>query len=161
MERVFRVISSYTTEDTLIGLKRLTESESERFYSFESDPSANFFAFDGKVCHWENGDLMLAVLICDEERISELISLDLKIHEGFEGYTKVDEITEEVLYSTHDTSVYGFAEGNLVHDFHVYRETYLTKDDVLDKINKIGIQFLTENDKLLLQDQDMKHPIES
>jgi len=161
MKRVFSVISNYTTEDTLIGLKRLTESESERFYSFESDPDANFFAFDGNVCHWKNGDFMLGIIFGDEERIQELINLDNKIHEGAEGYTKVVEITEEILYSTHKTSVYGFVESSMLHDFHVYREIYLTKDDVLDKINKHGIESLNENDKLLLQDKVMKHPIES
>jgi hypothetical protein len=161
MEKVFKLISSYSTEDTLDGLKRLTSEESDTFYSFESDPNANFFAFDGNVCHWESGDLMLAVLFCDEERIADLIRIDSKIHEGAKGYTKVEDITEDVLYSVHETSIYGFAESNLVHDFHVYREKYLTKDDVLDKINKHGIEKLNENDKLLLQDQVMKHPIES
>ena len=156
--KIFKIISSYSTEATLEGLKRLTAEETEVFYSFENDPNMTFLAFDGEVCHWENGHLMLGIVFCDDERIAELVYLDKKIHEGAEGYTEVTEITEEVLYSVHETSVYGFAESNLQHDFHVYREQNLVKDDVLDKINKLGIESLTENDKLLLQDEEMIHP---
>lgn len=158
MKKIFKIVSSYTTAATMEGLKNLSEEELAFFYSFESDPSANFFAFDGSVCHWEKGDLMLAIIFCDEERMARLLSIDEKMHRGADGYTNVSDITEEVLYSVHDTSAYGFAESNLQHDFHVYREQNLVKDDVLDKINKHGIQALTENDKLLLQDKEMIHP---
>lgn len=158
MEKVFKVISSYSSEDTTNGLKKLNASESKDYYSFEDDSNSNFFMFDGKVCHWENGHLMLAIIFGEDKKIELLKYLDDKIHEGCEGYTTIEDITEEILYTLHDTSIYGFAEDNLKHDFHVYRESFLYKDDVLDKICKYGIESLNENDKLLLQDKELKHP---
>ena len=155
MKKVFKVISSYSSEDTTNGLKKLSSSDSKDYYSFENDPDSIFFMFDGKVCHWEKGHLMLAIIFGDDEKIGLLKYLDDMIHNGCEGYTTIEEITEEILYTLHDTSIYGFAEDNLKYDFHVYRESYLYKDDVLDKIYKHGIESLNENDKLLLEDKKM------
>jgi len=160
MKKVFRIISSYSNEATVEGLKRLDDEEAEFFYSLESDPDVTFLAFDGKICHWENGELMLGIAFFDDEKIEKLAYVDRKIHYGFEGYTEISEITEEVLYTMHDTSIYGFAESNLIHDFYVYREANLSKDDVLDKIGKHGVDFLTENDKLLLHDKESIHPLQ-
>jgi hypothetical protein len=158
MKKVFKIISSYSDKDTLNGLKRLNEEETNDFYSFENEPDATFLKFDGTVCHWEKGHLMLAIII-GQEKVELFKYLDDKIHEGCEGYTTIEDITEEILYTIHDTSIYGFIEGNMQHDFHTYRQSFLSKDDVLDKICKHGIESLNENDKLFLQDKELKHPI--
>ncbi len=51
-------------------------------------------------------------------------------------------------------------EEHVQRDFHVYRERYLEKDDILDKINIYGIDSLTENDMLFMQDRDMVDPFD-
>jgi hypothetical protein len=43
----------------------------------------------------------------------------------------------------------------MIIEFQKYRNIYLDKDIILDKINELGIESLTENDKLLLSDKKM------
>jgi len=159
MKRVYKILSSFSNEDTFDGLIRLSNSEIEQYDSFENDPYSNFYMFDGKVCHWENGHLMLGIIF-GEDRLELFKYLDSKIHEDCDGYTIIQDITDEILYTMHDTSIYGFAEDNMKHDFHKYRENFLDKDDILDKISKYGIDSLSENDKLFLQDKKIKHPMD-
>ena len=86
--------------------------------------------------------------------------MDDKLHKDIEGYTTIDDITEDVIYDRFDTSVFGFLQLEMSFDFFKYREENLTKDDILDKILKYGKESLTENDKLLLEDKVMISPID-
>ena len=43
--------------------------------------------------------------------------------------------------------------------FFQYREKYITKDDILDKIIKYGKESLTQNDLLFLEDKKMIYQI--
>jgi hypothetical protein len=78
-----------------------------------------------------------------------------------EGYTTIDDITEDVLLNTFDTSVFGFFQFEMNYDFFNFRKEYLTKDILLDKILKYGKDSLTENDKLFLEDKDMISPLDN
>jgi hypothetical protein len=162
MKRVYKIVSNHSEEITNKGIENLTEKELETYLNFGEDQDINIFSFDGEKCHWSEGESTLIIAFLDDEKIELLKRLDNKIHSGFDVSTSTtfEDITEEVLYSTHDTYIYGFMEDHMKHDFHKYRELYLEKDDVLDKINIHGIESLTENDKLLLQDQETIDPFD-
>lgn len=163
MNKVFRVISSYTSDATNEGIKKLNSIELEKIETICED--ATFLAFDGKICHYKKYDdngserLSLGILITDDETINTFKELDSILHTDAEGYTTIEDITEEVLFDKHDFTIYGFADGNIKKMFYDYREQNISKDDLLDKINTLGIESLTENDKLTLQDKDTIHPI--
>ena len=159
MKKIFKIISNYTEEQTEVGSIRLTKEESLRVERIIEENL--FFKYDGKVCHWSNGDLMYVIMITDDKGISEMMELDNKMHRGFTtGWTKCEDITESVLYDVFDTSVFGFFENEMIYDFFVWRSQNLTKDDVLDKILKFGIDSLTKNDKLVLEDKKMILPFD-
>jgi len=158
--RIYRMISSFTSEQSEQRLDRLTDIETSKIIQINDEEVIVELQYDGKVCHWEKGDLMLAILMIDDDGLREFKRLDNKMHEGFDGWTKYEDITEDVLYDRFDTSVFGFLENDMKFDFFVYRNENLTKDDVLDKILKFGVDSLTENEKLLLADKKMINPFD-
>lgn len=159
MKKIYKVISTYSTEDTELGLTRLTQHENEIADNIIDDYNNNFFLYDGNVCDWEEGDRMYAVLIMTESEIKQFKEIDDKLHEGFEGYTTIEEITESVLYDMFDCNIFGFAKSDMEFTFFQYRNNYMTKDDILDKILKHGKKSLTQNDLLFLEDKEMIFPI--
>ena len=160
MTRIYRIITSFTAEQSEIGVKKFSDYEIKEVMEIV-DSCVNYtLKYDGKVCHWEKGDLMLAILMIDDDGLREFKRLDNKMHEGFDGWTKYEDITEDVLYDRFDTSVFGFLENDMKFDFFIYRNENLTKDDVLDKILKFGVDSLTENEKLLLADKKMINPFD-
>ena len=110
------------------------------------------YKYDGEVCHWKNGDDMLVIIITDSENISKIESIDFKYNGVVDKFV---DITKDILYDTYDTKIFGFAEEKMIIEFQKYRNIYLDKDIILDKINELGIESLTENDKLLLSDKKM------
>lgn len=159
MKNVYKVISSYSTEDTNKGLSRLDTRENEIADKIIDDLNNNFFMFNGEVCHWEEGDRMYAVLIMTESEIIQFKEIDDKLHNGFEGYTTIEDITESILYDMFDCNIFGFAKSDMEYTFFQYREKYITKDDILDKIIKHGKESLTQNDLLFLEDKKMIYQI--
>lgn len=159
MKNVYKVISSYSTEDTNKGLSRLDTRENEIADKIIDDLNNNFFMFNGEVCHWEEGDCMYAVLIMTESEIIQFKEIDDKLHNGFEGYTTIEDITESILYDMFDCNIFGFAKSDMEYTFFQYREKYITKDDILDKIIKHGKESLTQNDLLFLEDKKMIYQI--
>ena len=95
---------------------------------------------------------MLVIIITDSENISKIESIDFKYNGVVDKFV---DITKEVLYDIYDTKIFGFAEEKMIIEFQKYRNIYLDKDIVLDKINELGIESLTENDKLLLSVKKM------
>lgn len=158
MKNVYKVISSYSTEDTNKGLSRLDTRENEIADKIIDDLNNNFFMFNGEVCDWEEGDRMYAVLIMTESEIIQFKEIDDKLHNGFEGYTTIEDITESVLYDMFDCNVFGFGKSDMEYTFFQYRKKYITKDDILDKIIKHGKESLTQNDLLFLEDKKMIYP---
>ena len=112
MKKIFKIISNYTEEQTEVGSIRLTKEESSRVERIIEENV--FLKYDGEVCHWEKGDLMYAIMITDDKGISEMMELDNKMHKGFTGWTKCEDITESVLYDVFDTSVFGFFENEMI-----------------------------------------------
>jgi hypothetical protein len=96
--------------------------------------------------------MSLSVGFCTEEYANEVKKWDDIIHEGMEGFTTVEDITDEVLYGQHDMEIYGFLKENVIITFDDYIDNYITKDIILDKINLYGVESLTENDKRILSD---------
>ena len=159
MKNVYKVISSYSTEDTELGISRLNTRENEIADRIIDDLNNNFFMFNGEICHWEEGNRMYAVLIMTEDEIKQFKEIDDKLHDGFEGYTTIEDITESVLYDMFDCNVFGFAKSDMEYTFFQYRKKYITKDDILDKIIKHGKESLTQNDLLFLEDKKMIYQI--
>ena len=157
--RIYRMISSFTEEQSQNSVSQLTDFELAEVYKLIDNENIIDFKYDGKVCHWREGDLNYSILYVTEKQINFVKEMDDKLHEGIEGYTTIDDITEDVLYDRFDTSVFGFLQLEMSFDFFKYREENLTKDDILDKILKYGKESLSENDKLLLEDKVMISPI--
>lgn len=158
--RIYRMISSFKDVESEGGMKNLTDVELEKIHQLIDSEVIIDLKYNGKVCHWREGDLNYNILYLTESQIEFIKLIDKKLHEGLSGYTLVDEITEDVLYDRFDTSVFGFFEFEMKFDFFKYRQENLTKDDVLDKILKYGKETLSENDKLLLEDKQMISPID-
>ena len=158
--RIYRMISSFTEEQSQNSVSQLTDFELAEVYKLIENENIIDFKYDGKVCHWREGDLNYSILYVTEKQINFVKEMDDKLHEGIEGYTTIDDITEDVLYDRFDTSVFGFYQFEMRFDFFKYREGNLIKDDILDKILKHGKESLSENDKLLLEDKEMISPID-
>jgi hypothetical protein len=119
------------------------------------------FNYNGEVCHWDEGNLEYDIMFCSEKEIDEVRKYDNLINGGMEGYTIIDDITEDVLLDTFDTSVFGSFQFEMKCHLFNFRKEHLTKDILLDKILKYGKDSLTENDKLFLGDKDMVSPLEN
>jgi hypothetical protein len=158
--RIYRMISSFNDEESSDGLKNLTDIELEKINHLIDNEIIIDLKYNGKVCHWREGDLSYNILFLTESQIEFVKLIDKKLHEGLSGYTLIDDITEDVLYDRFDTSVFGFFQFEMRFDFFKYREENLIKDDILDKILKHGKESLSENDKLLLEDKKMISPID-
>lgn len=158
--RIYRMISSFTEEQSQNSVSQLTDFELAEVYKLIDNENIIDFKYDGKVCHWREGDLNYSILYVTEKQINFVKEMDDKLHEGIEGNTTIDDITEDVLYDRFDTSVFGFYQFEMRFDFFKYREGNLIKDDILDKILKHGKESLSENDKLLLEDKEMISPID-
>ena len=153
------MISSFTEEQSQNSVSQLTDFELAEVYKLIDNENIIDFKYDGKVCHWREGDLNYSILYVTEKQINFVKEMDDKLHKDIEGYTTIDDITEDVIYDRFDTSVFGFLQLEMGFDFFKYREENLTKDDILDKILKYGKESLSENDKLLLEDKVMISPI--
>jgi hypothetical protein len=151
--KIYRFISSFSEEDTNIGLHRLPKTTGDFLVDFINQYDLYDLRYDGKVCHWSEGDMFLSVGFCTDEYAIEFKKWDDIIHEGMEGFTTVEDITDEVLYGKHDMEIYGFLKENVMITFDDYIENYITKDIILDKINLYGIDSLSENDKRVLNDE--------
>ena len=158
--RIYRMISSFTSEQSEQRMDKLTDIELSKIHQIIDEEIIVDLQYNGKVCHWREGDLNFSILYLTEKQVEFIKEIDKKLHEGLSGYTLIDDITEDVLFEKFDTSVFGFLEFEMKYDFFRYREKNLTKDDVLDKMLKYGKESLTENDKLLLEDKEMISPID-
>ncbi len=160
MIRIYRIITSFTTEQSEIALKKISGFEIKEIQEIVDNCVNYTFKYDGKVCHWREGELEYNIFFCNEKTMEKLKKFDEVVHEGLEGYTQIDDITDEVLLDMFDTSVFGFFEFEMKHDFFNYRKDHLTKDHILDKILNYGKESLSNNDKLFLDDKEMVSPID-
>ena len=150
--RIYRFISSFSEEATTNGIDKLPKATKDMLIELSTKYESYDFRYDGNVCHWKNGDISLSIVFCPDDYADEVRKWDDLIHEGIEGFTKIEDITDEVLFGQHDMEVYGFFKEELIFCFDDYIVDCITKDIVLDKINLYGIESLTENDKRILDD---------
>ena len=47
----------------------------------------------------------------------------------------------------------------MIIEFHQYKQDFIGSDEILDKINEVGIESLTENDKRILRGEEMRSPL--
>lgn len=160
MDRIYRMVSSFTDEQSSIGLEKLSSFELSQVTDIMDEYIIIDLKYNGEVCHWREGDLNYSILFMPQSKIDIIKSLETKVHEGLDGYTVIDDITEDILYEKFDTSVFGFLEFEMKFEFFKYRKDYLTKDIILDKILKYGKDSLTENEILFLSDKEMISPID-
>ena len=114
------------------------------------------FPFDGVKAHWEIGDFTLITIITTEDIIKKIESIDFEYNGTVD---KFYDITKDVLYDNFDMNIFGFAKEKMMIEFHKYKNIYLDKDLILDKINELGIESLNINDKLILQDENTVSPL--
>jgi hypothetical protein len=160
MDRVYRIITSFTSEQSEKGLQKFSDFELKQIIELVDQTHNYTFKYDGNVCHWREGDLEYNIFFCDEKTIEKLRKFDEIAHEEFEGYTQIDDITDDVLLDRFDTSIFGFFKFEMEFDFFKYRKDHITKDHILDKILTYGTDSLSENEKLFLDDKEMVSPID-
>ena len=150
--RIYRFTSSFSEEATAKGLERLPKATKDMLIELSTKYESYDFRYDGNTCHWKDGDLSLSIVFCPEKYADEVRKWDDIVHEGMEGFTKIEDITDEVLFGQHGMEAYGFFKEELTFSFDDYIVESITKDIVLDKISLYGIESLTENDKRILDD---------
>lgn len=158
MKRIYRIITSYTTEQTLEAMKNFDDDFVKELIDFsESLAWYEFYdlKYDGKVCHWSNGDMQFHVGFATEDVIEKFREYDDIVHEGLEGFTSIEDLTTEVLFSMHDYEIYGFFKTEMQISFEEYVRENLTVDIVLDKVSAFGADSLTDNEKRFLNNEPM------
>jgi hypothetical protein len=144
-------MSTHTSEETENGLSNITESEFEFVRDLLDIDGCVDIKFDEKKYNPE-GHIEVLLIRFDDDILEKFLDIDKKLHAKSLGYTKVEDITKDVLYTMHDTSVYGIFEKDVLEMFYQYKSDYITKDDILEKILEYGISSITENDKNILHD---------
>ncbi len=114
----------------------------------------------GELFHKYKGDLETSMCICHDSYLKHIFKLKEIADEGLDAYFKIEDISEEVLYSKHDTSVYGDKKDIVQRFLDDYIIDNIKKDHILDKINLYGLESLTENDKRILRDEPYLSNIE-
>lgn len=158
MDKIYRIITSYTNEQTHESLSKFSDRFVEEVIKFsESLIWADFFdlKYDGKTCHWSKGDMQFHVGVTTDDVIEQFKMYDEIIHEGIEGFTSIEDLTTEVLYSMHDYQIYGFLKEEVQITFEEFIKNNLTVDIVLDKVSKYGAESLTDNEKRFLNNEPM------
>ena len=96
----------------------------------------------------EDIDSDVILTIADEYKVNNL-------NRVFEKFDKdrfyLEDITDDVLSGDHTEKDYKNVEDYVIELFDIYLEEFLTKDMVLDKINKFGIESLKEIDIKVLE----------
>lgn len=151
MEIILKLISSHTEKETSKGFENLTLSEKKFMEDIVSNENSINFYYDGEKIN-DLGDMEYWLIRCFESDLPKILDIDKRVHINSKGFTKVEDITKDVLYSLHDTSFYGDKEPNVVKFLNRFKNACLTKDDILEKILELGIESINEDDKKILQD---------
>lgn len=151
MKRIFQTILKPTQQ---LDENLLNQKEKDFITDFISN--ANIFGYDGQKCTWKETNEMLLIAFVEKEDIDKIIELEIKTGSTPDIYT---DITSDVINGTYDTSILGYAEEKMIIEFHRYKEIFVDTDDILDKINQVGINSITENDKRILRGEEMISPL--
>ena len=156
MEIILKLISSHTKRESDRGIKNLTKAEKEYMEKLLDGDSCVDLYYDGENIT-PDGDLEFCLIRCFDGDLEFIKDIDKKVHIHSSGFTEIEDITRDVLYSLVDTSFYGYKEGEVIKFFNRFRNACLTKDCILDKILELGINSLTEEDKKILEDEKNIH----
>ena len=118
--------------------------------------NAHIFGFDGQNCTWKETDEMLLITFVEKQDIDKVIELEIKTGSTPDVFT---DITNDVINGKYDTSILGYVEEKMIIEFHQYKLDFIGSDEILDKINEVGIESLTENDKRILRGEEMRSPL--
>lgn len=157
MKRVYEYFTTFSFDDTIERKDRITESELEFLESLELID----LYFDGNKYSWaeESEDFdSITIMVCTEKELLKVKEIDFKLHHDAEGYSKVTDVTDEVLMGIYDCDRYGFAREAIMIMLYDWRKMYLEEDDLLDKINKYGADSLTQQEKDFLETGELKNP---
>jgi hypothetical protein len=99
---------------------------------------------------------MLLITFVEKEDIDKIIGLEIKTGSTPDVFT---DITNDVINGKYDTSILGYVEEKMIIEFHQYKLDFIGSDEILDKINEVGIESLTENDKRILRGEEMRSPL--
>lgn len=158
MRRVYKYTSTYKLEDTLARRHRITQEEFD-FLVDEID-SVDLY-LDGENYTWDSdipNVVGVSLIICTKEELERIIDIDIRLHYDLGGYSTADDITNEVLFDLHDCEQYGFATETIEYLFYHWRKSYLTEDDVFDKIKIHGVESLTQHEKDFLSTGVLNSP---
>ena len=157
MKRVYEYFSTYKTEDTLKRHGRATQLDIDFIDSLELID----LHYDGEKYTWKDEPTnknSLTITICTEDEINRIKQIDFNLHHDAEGYSKVSEVTEEVLMGIYNYDKFGFARVIVIIMLHDWRKIYLEEEDVLDKISRYGADSLTQQEKDFLETGVLNNP---
>ena len=118
--------------------------------------NAHIFGFDGQNCTWKETEEMFLITFVEKQNIEKIIELEIKTGSTPDTFT---DITSDVINGKYDTSIFGYVEEKMIIEFHQYKQDFIGSDEILDKINEVGIESLTENDKRILRGEEMRSPL--
>jgi hypothetical protein len=151
MKRIFQTIlkPGQQLDENLLG---------QRDKDFIEDfiNNAHIFGFDGEKCTWKETEEIFLITFAEKQDIEKIIEIEVN---GGEIPAEFVDITSDVINGKYDTSILGYAEEKMIIEFHQYKEIFVDADDILDKINEVGINSITENDKRILRGEEMRSPL--
>jgi hypothetical protein len=151
MKRIFQTILKPGQQ---LDENLLDQREKEFIEDFINN--AHIFGFDGQNCTWKEIEEMFLITFVEKQDIDKVIELEIKTGSTPDVFT---DITNDVINGKYDTSILGYAEEKMIIEFHQYKLDFIGSDEILDKINEVGIESLTENDKRILRGEEMRSPL--
>jgi hypothetical protein len=152
--RIYRLLSSKNENDGRdANFNKLPKEIQKKWMDFLDEVEWVDVDYFGELFFREKGDLEASICACSDRYYRMLFELRDIANEGLDAYFRIDDITEEVIYSKHNMDDYGEYKERVHKYFDEYMINYVRKDHILDKINLYGIDSLTENDKRILRDE--------
>ena len=151
MKRIFQTILKPSQQ---LDENLLDQREKDFIEDFINN--AHIFGFDGQNCTWKETEEMFLITFVEKQDIDKIIELEIKTGSTPDIFT---DITSDVINGKYDTSILVYAEEKMIIEFHQYKQDFIGSDEILDKINEVGIESLTENDKRILRGEEMRSPL--
>ena len=149
-----------TSEEDVIFFNEIQKNKFDYNFmeSLINNPYFLNFKFDGENYHWSNGHLSVTFLYIDNETFLKFKNLIERYYFRFNNFKLEFEIlNKKILYTQYNIKEYGFASTEIYKLFIRYYKDYIDTDIILDKINELGINSLTENDKSILEDKEVNY----
>ncbi len=79
MDKVYRIITSFTPEQSEIGVKKFSDYEVKEIIDIINGTHNYTFTYDGSVCHWREGELEYNIFSVMKKHLKNLKSL-MRLH---------------------------------------------------------------------------------